>query len=140
MHEIVLNLHVHTRYSDGSGSHRDIAAAALKAGLDAVIVTDHNVLVRNLDGYVGLDGRKLLMLIGEEVHDRDLDPQKNHLLVLGARTELAHLAADSEILIKAVRDAGGLSFIAHMTDPSARAFGEPDISWEDWTVEGFTGL
>jgi len=140
MHEIVINLHMHTRYSDGSGCHQDIAAAALKAGLDAVIVTDHNVLVRNMGGYITRDGHKLLMLIGEEIHDRDCDPQKNHLLVLGARSEMAHLAADPTSLIRSVRDAGGLSFIAHMTDPAAPAFHEPDISWEDWSVEGFTGL
>ena len=30
MHEIVINLHMHTRYSDGAGSHRDIARAALR--------------------------------------------------------------------------------------------------------------
>ena len=25
MHEVIVNLHMHTRYSDGSGIHRDIA-------------------------------------------------------------------------------------------------------------------
>ncbi len=45
MHEIVVNLHMHTRYSDGTGTHKDIAQAAIKTGLDAVIVTDHNVLI-----------------------------------------------------------------------------------------------
>ena len=39
MHEIVVNLHMHTRYSDGTGTHKDIAHAAIKCGLDAVIVT-----------------------------------------------------------------------------------------------------
>src|SRR5918996_570080 len=28
MHEIVVNLHMHTRYSDGTGIHKDIAEAA----------------------------------------------------------------------------------------------------------------
>ena len=51
MHEIIVNLHMHTRYSDGSGTHKDIAEAAMKTGLDAVIVTDHNVLVQGLEGY-----------------------------------------------------------------------------------------
>ena len=32
MHEIVVNLHMHTRYSDGSGTHKDIAQAAMQAG------------------------------------------------------------------------------------------------------------
>ena len=46
LHELLVNLHMHTTYSDGSGSHQDIANAGLDAGLDAVIVTDHNVLDR----------------------------------------------------------------------------------------------
>ena len=50
MHEIVVNLHMHTRYSDGTGTHKDIAHAAIKTGLDAVIVTDHNVLVQGVEG------------------------------------------------------------------------------------------
>ena len=51
MQEIIVNLHMHTRYSDGSGTHRDIAQAAMQAGVDAVIVTDHNVLVQGVEGY-----------------------------------------------------------------------------------------
>lgn len=140
MPEIIVNLHMHTRYSDGSGSHRDIAAAALRAGLDAVIVTDHNVLVRKVGGYVSLEGRRLLMLVGEEIHDRYQDPQKNHLLVIGGGAELAPLASDPARLIQAARDSGGLTFLAHVTDPAAPAFHEPDISWNDWSVNGFTGI
>ena len=140
MHEIVINLHMHTRYSDGTGSHQDIAAAALKCGLDAVIVTDHNVLVRGMEGYVKGGSDRILMLIGEEVHDQDRDPQKNHLLVFGTRQESATLADDPAALIRAVKDAGGLSFIAHPTDPAAPVFGESDISWEDWSVSDFTGI
>ena len=49
MHEIVVNLHMHTVYSDGTGTHKDIAHAAIKTGLDAVIVTDHNVLVQGVE-------------------------------------------------------------------------------------------
>ena len=140
MQEIVVNLHMHTRYSDGSGSHRDIAAAALKCGLDAVIVTDHNVLVQGMEGYVTDGPRRVLMLIGEEVHDQDRDPQKNHLLVFGADQEVATFADDPASLIKIVRNSGGLSFIAHPTDPAAPAFGETDITWVDWSVSDFTGI
>ena len=31
MHEIVINLHMHTPYSDGHGTHDDIAQAAIRA-------------------------------------------------------------------------------------------------------------
>ena len=140
MEEIIVNLHMHTHYSDGSGSHQDIAEAALQSGLDAVIVTDHNVLVTGFEGYYKNDRRKVLILIGEEVHDQDRDPQKNHLLVLGAAQELATYADEPQLLINAVKDSGGLSFIAHPYDPAAPVFNETDISWVDWSVRDFTGI
>jgi len=140
MHEIVVNLHMHTRYSDGSGTHRDIARAALRAGLDAVIVTDHNVLVQGMEGYYRERNKRVLMLVGEEIHDQDREPQKNHLLAFGAGRELATFADDPQLLINQVRESGGLSFIAHPDDPAAPAFRETDISWVDWTVENYTGI
>lgn len=140
MHEIVINLHMHTRYSDGSGTHKDIAQAAMQAGLDAVIVTDHNVLVQGVEGYYRFARDRVLLLVGQEIHDQDRDPQKNHLLVFNANRDLATLADDPQTLINGVRDSGGLCFIAHPTDPAAPAFNETDISWVDWDVKNFTGL
>ncbi|GAB4405099.1 MAG: CehA/McbA family metallohydrolase [Anaerolineales bacterium] len=140
MHEVIINLHMHTRYSDGSGLHKDIAAAALKAGVDAVIVTDHNILVQGFEGYYKEKNKKLLMLIGEEVHDQGRDPQKNHLLVFGANRELATFAENPQNLINQVREAGGICFLAHPDDPEAKAFNETDISWEDWSVQNYTGI
>lgn len=140
MHEVVVNLHMHTRYSDGSGTHRDIARAAVSAGVDVVIVTDHNVLVQGFEGYYKEKNKKILMLIGEEVHDQARDPQKNHLLVFGTAGELATFAENPQLLINQVRDAGGLAFIAHPDDPEAAAFRETDISWVDWSVQNYTGI
>ena len=140
MHEIVVNLHMHTRYSDGSGTHKDIAQAAIHAGLDAVIVTDHNILVQGLEGYYRRGTSRVLLLIGQEVHDQNRQPQKNHLLVFDSDRDMSSLADDPQVLINGVRDSGGLSFIAHPRDPSAPAFHEPDISWEDWSVQNFTGI
>ena len=84
MNELIVNLHMHTTYSDGTGTHADIVQAALQTGLDVVITTDHNVLVNGPAGYYQDGDRKVLLLIGEEVHDQTLNPQKNHLLVFGA--------------------------------------------------------
>jgi len=140
MPEVVVNLHMHTRYSDGSGTHRDIAKAAFAAGVDVVIVTDHNVVVQGFEGYYKGKNKKILMLIGEEVHDQTRNPQKNHLLVFGASRELATFAENPQLLIHKVRDAGGLSFLAHPDDPEATAFKETDISWVDWSVQYFTGI
>jgi hypothetical protein len=140
MPELLLNLHMHTTYSDGSGSHETIARAALKSGLDIVIVTDHNVYVENIEGYRHDNQRRLLLLMGEEVHDRTRDPQKNHLLIVGANREMSPFGADPQKLIDQVQRSGGMSFIAHAYDPALPAFGEDDISWENWDVRGFTGL
>jgi len=140
MEEIIVNLHMHTRYSDGNGAHLDIAQAAIQCGLDAVIVTDHNVLVRGFESYFKNGSHRVLMLIGEEIHDQFRNPQKNHLLVFGADQEMATFADDPQNLIKSVHDSGGLSFIAHPSDSAAHSFNETAISWEDWTVDNFTGI
>ncbi len=140
MHELVINLHMHTSYSDGSGTYAELARAALKTGVDVLLVTDHNVLVKGLDAYYHEGKKCTLVLACEEIHDQDRDPQKDHLLVFNTDQELASFADDSQSLINAVSRIGGLSFIAHPVDPAMPAFGETDISWEDWNVTGFTGI
>ena len=111
-----------------------------KTGLDAVIVTDHNVLVQGVEGYYRLNSTRVLLLVGQEVHDQDRDPQKNHLLVFNADRDLSTLADDPQALINGVAEANGLCFIAHPNDPAAPAFHETDISWEAWDVQGYTGI
>ena len=140
MHEAVINLHMHTPYSDGFYSHTRIAQAALQSNLDAVIVTDHNVLVRGVERLVQDGERRTLLLVGEEIHDQARQPQKNHLLVFGADRELAHYAPQPQRLIDEARQAGGLTFLAHPVDPSAPAVGQDDISWVDWEVRDFNGI
>lgn len=140
MHELVINLHMHTPFSDGHGTHDEIAQAAIKADLNAVIVTDHNVLVNGVSGYYQDGNQRVLLLVGEEIHDQSRNPQKNHLLVLGTNQELAQYADDIPHLFEKVRHSRGLSFLAHPFDPQAPAFDEPDISWVDWDVYGYTGI
>ncbi|MBN1536023.1 MAG: PHP domain-containing protein [Anaerolineales bacterium] len=140
MKELVINLHIHTRYSDGHASHSEIAQAAIKAGLDAIIITDHNVLVNGMEKYVRSDNGQVLLLVGEEIHDPGRSPQKNHMLVFGANHELAPLAPNPQKLVDSVRQHGGLSFLAHIIDLAAPAVNEPDISWVDWDIQGFTGI
>jgi len=140
MHEIVLNVHMHTRYSDGSGLHEDLARAALHTGVDALIVTDHNVLVAGAEAIYKEGEKRVLLLVGEEIHDQSRVPQKNHLLVFGAEREMATFAKDPQQLIERVREAGGLSFLAHPVDPFQPSIGEADISWVAWDVQGYTGI
>lgn len=138
--EYVGNLHVHTPFSDGTGTHEEIARAALRAGLDFVVFTDHNVWVQGVEGYRYQGDQRVLLLAGEEIHDQVRQPQKNHLLVLGVERELATLAPDPQHLIDEVSRMGGLSFFAHPVDPAAPKFRQEDLSWVDWDLAGFTGL
>jgi hypothetical protein len=105
-----------------------------------VVVTDHNVWVGGMDGYRYLGRKRVLVLIGEEIHDQDRQPQKNHLLVYETGKELAGLAHEPQTLLDAVQADGGLAFLAHPYDPPAPVFNEVDLSWEDWSVDGFDGI
>jgi hypothetical protein len=137
IYEYVGNLHVHTTYSDGTARHAEVAQAAVKAGLDFVIVTDHNVWVEGCERHYG----KVLLLVGEEVHDVRRQPQANHLLAYHAESELALLAPDPQALINAVNEGGGLCFLAHPVEYGSRI--SPDlapIGWADWNVNGYAGL
>jgi hypothetical protein len=129
------NLHVHTSYSDGVAPHARVARAATEAGVDFVIVTDHNVWVSGCEGYY--DG--VLLLVGEEVHDVRRLPQANHLLVFGAEAEVVLHASSPQGLIDEVNRLGGFCFLAHPFERGGLDGLEP-IPWEDWDVSGYVGL
>ena len=99
MIEVVGNLHMHTPYSDGAKWHAEIAEEAINAGLDFIVVTDHNVWVDGLEGYYYNDRGKVLLLVGEEVHNPRRKPQVSHFLVFGAEKEMALHAHDVQQLI-----------------------------------------
>lgn len=140
MKELITNLHIHSTYSDGSSSFQAIAKAGLEAGLDVLIATDHNALIKGAEAYYRKGRQRLLFLVGEEVNDRNRQPQKNHLLVFGHADELSAYASDPQLLINNARQAGGLSFIAHPYEDELKMINEPDISWVDWQVTGFHGI
>lgn len=134
LYEYAGNLHTHTPYSDGEALHAQIAQAAAGAGLDFVIVTDHNVWVEGLEGYY----EKVLLLVGEEIHDVRRKPQANHLLVYGVEAEMALYASDPQGLIDEVNRRGGFCYLAHPFEYAGRDFSA--IPWADWDVSGYRGL
>lgn len=140
MYEYSGNVHIHTLYSDGAKWHADIAEDAIEAGLDFIIVTDHNVWVSGVEGYYGNDNGRALLLVGEEIHDVRRRPQANHFLAYGAEKELAPYAQDPQKLIEETAASGGYGFLAHPFDPEALNFNEGSLGWQDWEVEGYTGL
>ncbi len=133
--ERVGNVHVHSTLSDGSGTPEEIAQAAGEAGLDFLILTDHNAYAPEKEGWYG----RVLLLVGEEIHD-PANPHRNHLLVFRAGRDMSAYGADPLALCGAVAARGGLSFLAHPFERSGAFAGEPEINWEAWEAQGYTGL
>jgi len=140
MNEIILNAHIHTRYSDGMKTHREIADIAATHDLDAILITDHNVFPTGVGGYYKFGNKQILVVIGEEIHDTNRQPQKNHLLAFGIDKSYTKYAADPQSLINKITEDGGLTFLAHAYDPALPAFGDGNLSWVDWSVTGFSGI
>ncbi len=140
IYEYAGNLHMHTPYSDGEKYHADIAAAAISAELDFIVVTDHNIYLEGLEGYYETDLGRVLLMIGEEVHNVRRQPQASHFLAYGVGKELYPCASDPQALIDATNAAGGYGFLAHPHEMDVPIVNESNLGWHDWDVEGFTGL
>lgn len=119
-------LHIHTTYSDGTGTFPEVIAAAREAGLRWIIVTDHDTL----DGrpYAGWhDG--LLVLVGHEI-----TPDRNHFLALNVDHVVANTQPPQQF-IDEVYGRGGFGIIAHPDERVRNSF--KDIyRWDDWRVDG----
>jgi hypothetical protein len=136
--EYVGNIHIHTRFSDGYATHQQVADAASSADLNFVITTDHNILPHGLEGYYD----RVLLLLGEEVHNVRRHPQVSHLLVYGTEKEMTPYSFSStQTLVDKCNDRGGFCYIAHPIEKHSPI--DPDfmaIPWIDWPIEGVRGL
>ena len=134
-HEYVVNLHVHTTFSDGTGTIEKVIAAAQAAGLDVLLLTDHDTLEARVKGYEGYHG-SLLVLVGYEISGRH-----NHYLAFGSDHVPEYEWRRPQAFIDWVRDDGGIGFIAHPFEKgSPLSEGGRAYTWEDWSVHGFNGL
>jgi hypothetical protein len=137
LNEYVGHIHLHSTYSDGVATIEEIIRLANQAGLDFIIPTDHNVLVKGLDGWYG----NTLLLMGEEVHDRERRPESSHYLALNIEEDVFPYAQDPQAVINAVNNQGGFGFLAHPIEYDTPPFvSEGNFSWRDWQVGGYTGL
>jgi hypothetical protein len=128
---------MHTPYSDGVEYHESIAAIAARAGLDAVIVTDHNVHVRGPEGY----HHGVMVLVGEEVHHARRRPQASHCLIYGAECEMSTYASNPQDLIRRTNERGGAAYLAHPIEyASGLSFENEEFGWKDWPLRDFTGI
>jgi hypothetical protein len=113
--------HIHSSRSDGTGSPDDIAAAAARAGLQFVVITDHGDGTRPPDPPSYRSG--VLWLDGVEVSTTD-----GHYAALGLPQLPYRLAGHPRAVIEDVKRFGGFGFAAH---PDSR---KPALRWSDWTL------
>jgi len=114
-------VHVHSTYSDGAGTVKQVAEAANEAGLDFVILNDHATLQPRTDGQDGWHGRTLVM-VGTEV-----GTDAGHLLVLDVPDSFLPSSGSATNDQQRILESGGIGFIAlpcdlkdHWRDFSAR--------------------
>ncbi len=127
------NIHIHTKYSDGSGSVAEIAAAAASSGMSYVLITDHETLAAlPEEGF----HNGVAVLVGVEFNE-----QSCHYLTVGLSKMLASNETEPQQMIDAVNSEGGLGFIAHPFEKgSPHIDGGVAFPWTNWPVFGFTGI
>lgn len=130
------NVHIHTRYSDGSGTVSEIARAAASANLDFMIINDHDYMAKTLhvedEGYYG----GVLVLMGLE-----LGARFHHYLAFGLREMVRGKNLRPQLVIDRVNEKAGFGFLAHPFEKGMR-FKEKSIAytWNDLSVTGYTGI
>lgn len=113
--------HIHSDRSDGSGSVDDIAAAAARAGLQFIVITDHGDGTRQPDAPQYRHG----VLVIDAV---ELNTASGHLVALGMPAAPYPLAGTAADVIEDVRRLGGYGIAAHPDSPRA------SLGWTAWEV------
>lgn len=117
---MLLDLHIHSKYSvlDSKSDIVDIIAAARKAGLDGIAVTDHNEIKGALEAlalaasalYSEGQMKRFIVIPGIEVSSIE-----GHIVCLGVRKRIERDLSAEETIAK-VHDMSGIAIAAHPYD------------------------
>ena len=137
MHDLACVVHLHSIYSDGTGTVPQIARAARRAGADVVLLTDHDTLEAKDRGEEGWYG-DVLLLAGTEVSPR----RRNHYLAFGIDRTIDHDGLDAAGICRAVSEAGGFGFAAHPFSRGSDRFRDraPGMPFDDLECEALHGV
>lgn len=117
-------IHIHSVYSDGTGDIESISKAAKNAGLDWIIVTDHNSFEIEEGIYNGV-----YVIKGEEISPKD----ENHYLALGINKYIQP-NVNAKHNIEAVKLNGGFGFAAHADESDYRRNSHQPIKWTNKNI------
>src|SRR5258708_26525905 len=104
--------HVHTTRSDGIGDRTAVAAAAARAGLTFVILTDHGDATRPPDPPEYLSGVLVLDAV-------EISTDQGHYVALDMPRAPYPLGGEAEAVVEDVRRLGGFGIPAHPDSPKA---------------------
>ncbi len=146
MFEYSGSIHIHSKFSDGSGTVEEIARSAEESGLDFMILTDHNTLRAKEKGYEKWYGDTML-IVGYEVNDIK---NRNHYLVFGLDKvigtfeklpdgDLGNKLTANEY-VSQIKKKGGIGFLAHPHESRDHLPEHPPYPWTAWDSEDFTGM
>lgn len=107
------DVHIHTRRSDGWFETETLAEAALAAGLDALVVTDHDDVQAGFDlrDYVARGSLPLIVYTGSEITAR-MNGRDVHILALGIEDDIAPWQRP-QWTVEQIAKAGGVPVLAH---------------------------
>lgn len=117
-------IHIHTKLSDGTGDINSISKAAKKAGLNWIIITDHNNFDIKEGFYNGV-----CVIKGEEISPCS----SNHYIALDIKN-LINPSDDTQKFVDEVRAQGGFGFAAHPDEADNRKNKAHPIKWTDKTI------
>jgi hypothetical protein len=135
MVEYVGAFHIHSCYSDGSGTLREITGAARRAGIDFFVLSDHDTLRPRADGWQGwCDG--VLVIVGAEVSCR----RRNHVIAIGAADVTGLRFKPLRRVLFDLQNQRALVFVAHAHPAHIMGYQVKGAPLEEWEVPGFTGV
>ena len=119
-------IHIHTNRSDGHGSPADVAAAAARAGLKFIVLTDHGDATRSPNLPVYREG--VLCLDGVEISSKG-----GHYVVIGLSAAPYPFGGEARDVVEDVARLGGFGIAAHPDSPKR------DLQWDGWSAP-FDGI
>lgn len=128
-------VHVHSRYSDGSGLIKDILYTARNTGVDFVVMADHDTLAAQREGWEGRhDG--VTLLVAAEVTPR----RRGHFLAMRVRHCEGYAVAPLTEVLNAIQAQEGYVMVAHPMGARKRSLRIHHRPWDDWNHPAIRGM
>ncbi len=146
MHEYNGAIHIHSTFSDGTGTVEEIAKYANEVNLDFIILTDHNTLLARDKGLEKWFDNTMV-IVGYEINDKN---NRNHYLVMGLEELVGTFRVlpngelgnnlPAEEYVTEIKKKGGVGFIAHPFEKRNKYPEHPAYPWTAWRSKDYDGI